>query len=522
MTSPRLGSEHERLLKKLVLATFRRTAVPGGVVQLVGPDGPKLTVEYGGLGANDPVILGSTSKSLTAALLLQLAEEGTIDLNTPITQYLPQAGVPQDVTVVDLAHHCSGLATDATPGHMRLARGRAFRYANQNYNLLGQVIEATLGVSFSGALQQRILTPLAMADSTVENRCPETAHPAMSPRSEADCGPKRADSCGISTPAPSARQRSAERGVSATKASRAHRSFLPSPREPVGHVSIFGFPLPVRDFPAGAHSWIQAPSGATYASAADAGRFLSMLLNGGAANGQRFLSPTALHRMLHDVVPADGSPAVTGVLGESGEYGFGWIRKRFRDQWVHLHVGKVPGSTTVFVLLPALQLGFALLVNIGDFLVRQPLVERLADNIVRVLVGAPPLPIPNQWSRQVLLNATYIALVGGAAAGARALPKRTAAKLTYHALLPASLAAGVRKLSATPWPWLLRFVPEAAAVLGAGAAASGISGILALIPGSSSALKSGASSKLGTDSCRYTASRTGTHPSHNTSGEGTP
>jgi len=432
MTSPPLGLDHERRLRELVTEAFRRTGVPGGIVQFVRADGPVLTVEYGELGANDPVMLGSTSKSLTATLLLQLAEEGMIDLNAPVVQYQPQAKVPRDVTISDLAHHCSGLATDATPRRMRLARSRRFHYANQNYNLLGQLIEAVLGLPFSAALQQRILTPLGMTDR---------ANPG---------------------------------------ADAVHTAFRLPRAQSVGHVGVFGLPVPVRAFPAGADSWIQSPSGATYASAADAGRFLSMLLSGGVANGQRILSPAAVERMFHDVVPADGSPAVTGVLGETGEYGFGWVRKRFRDQWVHLHVGKVPGSTTVFVLLPALELGFALLVNIGDFLVRQPLVERLAENIIRILVGTHLLSVPNHWTRQALLNVTYAAILGGAAAGARAIPKRPAAQLAYHGLLPATLAFGVRKLSATPWPWLFRFVPDAAVVLGAAAGVSTITGMLEL------------------------------------------
>jgi len=90
-------------------------------------------------------------------------------------------------------------------------------------------------------------------------------------------------------------------------------------------------------------------------------------------DGRRVLSPASVTMMLNDVVQADGSPAVAGPFGDQGEYGLGWVRKQVRGRPVHLHVGKVPGATSVFVLLPDAGLGFVLLVNAGDFLVGTPL-----------------------------------------------------------------------------------------------------------------------------------------------------
>ena len=238
-----------------------------------------------------------------------------MDLHAPVQRYLPGVGLPQEVTLLDLAHHRSGLRPDARPAHLIKARTREFRYANQNYNLLGNVLAAASGMTYASLLTSRVLEPLGMDQSW--------------------CPPLR-------------------------------------PGAP-GHVAVFGVNIPVRAFNAGPGSWIQGPSGAVTASAADAGRFLAMMLGGGVLDGRRVLSPASVTMMLNDVVQADGSPAVAGPFGDQGEYGLGWVRKQVRGRPVHLHVGKVPGATSVFVLLPDAGLGFVLLVNAGDFLVGTPL-----------------------------------------------------------------------------------------------------------------------------------------------------
>jgi beta-lactamase len=82
-------------LERLVAETFDAAGVPGGVLHVVDAQGPRETVEYGGLAASDPVTLGSTSKALAATVLLQLAEEGLVDLHAPVQRYLPGVGLPR-------------------------------------------------------------------------------------------------------------------------------------------------------------------------------------------------------------------------------------------------------------------------------------------------------------------------------------------------------------------------------------------------------------------------------------------
>ena len=60
-------------------------------------------------------LIGSVTKQFTAALILQLMEEGQIDLHAPITTYLPDYPKPQgeQVTVHHLLNHTSGIPSIA-------------------------------------------------------------------------------------------------------------------------------------------------------------------------------------------------------------------------------------------------------------------------------------------------------------------------------------------------------------------------------------------------------------------------
>lgn len=140
--------------------------------------------------------IASITKLFTAVLVLQLVEEGRIDLERPIRQWLP--GFPGEgggrITVHHLLNHSSGLAqydrvasleqalTEGLAPYQRpmsadqllrqccsgaLARppGSAFDYNNADYLLLGRLIEHVTGLSYEQALAQRIVDPLGLRDT---------------------------------------------------------------------------------------------------------------------------------------------------------------------------------------------------------------------------------------------------------------------------------------------------------------------------------------------------------------------
>ena len=134
-------------------------------------------------------LIGSITKQFTAALVLQLAEEGALDLDAPVTRYLPDYPAAQGdrVTIHHLLSHTSGVPEHTNrpdfPDMMRdpvapdsflavfsgqpldFEPGSAFRYSNSGYYLLGVIIEHVTGQTYAEALRQRLLAPLGLTDT---------------------------------------------------------------------------------------------------------------------------------------------------------------------------------------------------------------------------------------------------------------------------------------------------------------------------------------------------------------------
>jgi len=120
--------------------------------------------------------IGSISKSFLAVCLLQLHDERKLDLQRPITEYLPWFRLESSfapITIHHLLTHTAGLAgnapvflTDPVAKH-RAANppGQDFHYCNTGYALLGHLLETLDGKSLSQSFRARIFDPLGMAAS---------------------------------------------------------------------------------------------------------------------------------------------------------------------------------------------------------------------------------------------------------------------------------------------------------------------------------------------------------------------
>jgi CubicO group peptidase (beta-lactamase class C family) len=147
--------------------------------------------------------LSSCSKPITAAAVMCLADDGSIGLNRPFVDYVPELDVPEvkglaDARVADLLCHAAGIDDFAwgafiaaaverkqeiappAPGQhprlnarIRLARGapltwqpgKAFAYSNLGYNILGDIVRRVSGKPFWQFVQSRLFEPLGMRDS---------------------------------------------------------------------------------------------------------------------------------------------------------------------------------------------------------------------------------------------------------------------------------------------------------------------------------------------------------------------
>jgi D-alanyl-D-alanine carboxypeptidase len=142
------------------------------------------TFGYANLDAGTPMSsethleIGSIGKTFTAVALLQLREQGRIELDEPVARYLPWFEVRTEYEPITLHHlltHTGGILTgDALSGDSRFdvwalretetgfRPGTRFHYSNVGFRALGHVIEELTGKPYADVLQERILEPLGL------------------------------------------------------------------------------------------------------------------------------------------------------------------------------------------------------------------------------------------------------------------------------------------------------------------------------------------------------------------------
>jgi len=181
----------------MVDTTAQELLIPGAVVLLRTPQG-EFTAAYGTTqlgdrnrpGSDTHFRIASNTKTMTAAVILQLAQEGKgkLSLSDPVSKYVP--GVPNgdNITIAQLLEMRSGLYnyTNApelsasidrdptkvwTPAELlaiafahppNFPPGTKYEYCNTNYALLGLIIEKMDGRPLAIAMQKRLFEPLGM------------------------------------------------------------------------------------------------------------------------------------------------------------------------------------------------------------------------------------------------------------------------------------------------------------------------------------------------------------------------
>jgi len=93
----------------------------------------------------------SIAKQITATLILQEVEKGTIDLHVPIRKYLPdfKYSWADTITVHHLLNHTSGLYSDDLQPNLKLKTGKEFSYSNVGYYVAGMVLEKQSGKTYN-------------------------------------------------------------------------------------------------------------------------------------------------------------------------------------------------------------------------------------------------------------------------------------------------------------------------------------------------------------------------------------
>lgn len=176
-----------------VLESHRaQDAFPGAVMAVHGPDGSSTVVTSGvqtvggqiGVDANVPWLIGSVTKTFVTVVVLQLAQEGALDLDQSIGTWFPSLVSSAKITVRHLLQHTSGLGDyledERVLGDAKRAwspqeliavaasrptlgePGGKHHYSNTNFIVVGEIIGKVAGRPWYSEVRTRILEPLGL------------------------------------------------------------------------------------------------------------------------------------------------------------------------------------------------------------------------------------------------------------------------------------------------------------------------------------------------------------------------
>jgi uncharacterized protein YbbC (DUF1343 family)/CubicO group peptidase (beta-lactamase class C family) len=195
--SPILPAEAADAIDRAVLAAIAEGKLPGCVVVIgrkdtvvfARPYGYRALVPERERATLETVYdLASLTKPIaTATSVMLLASDGRIDLDAPVSRYLPElkGGGKETITTRQLLLHTSGLVVETpiadyaapTPAHptsalqaiaatrLRSAPGEVYRYSDAGFIVLGELVERVSGEPLDVFAKTRIFTPLGMRDT---------------------------------------------------------------------------------------------------------------------------------------------------------------------------------------------------------------------------------------------------------------------------------------------------------------------------------------------------------------------
>ncbi len=271
--------------------------------------------------------IASISKSFTGLAIMQLVEQGKVDLTQPVSAYIPEFTISDDIQVTHLLHHVSGmtefdfmgdLPDDATTVELLVELngirpsyepGEMFSYFNPNYSLLGLIVERVSGMSYADYIGENILAPLGL-----EN---------VSASGEADVA---------------------------------------------GNLSVFGYSVQ-REEP---FLLYDLPAGYMTSSADDLARYLEAV---------RMQDPVL------GLTPEGFAQLQEGF--EGGHYGMGWMVGEYANRPAVFHGGSLPGFVSDAVMLTEDEYSVVMLANKNHMIHAVFMYPDLMEGIVSILTDQP-------------------------------------------------------------------------------------------------------------------------------------
>ena len=348
---------------------MKQTSVPGiSLAVMQGDEIFEYATGYVNLSARieatpDSVFqIGSITKLFTTTLILQLMDEGKLDLDTTVKHYLPEFQLADNdatetITIRQLLTHTSGMdgdffedtgkGDDCVERYILACRalpqlhapGEMFSYCNAGFVVAGRLIEKIDGKPWHVALKKRIIHPLSLRPMGTE---PEEAI-----------------------------------------LNRAAVGHMPNP-ESGEQMMIPRWRLSVSNGPAGA---------TPFAAARNLLSFASLILNGGEnIDGKQLLSKEVIQ--LVQTHQTDIPPSALGFDGLHA-WGLGWMLFDWGKKRLIGHGGSTIGQNAFFRILPDEMIAVSLLTNGGDAVA---LSHTILSEVFGKLAGleSPPIPETNQ------------------------------------------------------------------------------------------------------------------------------
>ncbi len=351
---------------------MREAKVPGYSIAVIRD---RETLYAEGFGARDPARnlpstpdtlygIGSCTKSFVAMGIMQLMEQGKLDLGDPASEYIPlDIRLPgKPITIHHLLTHSSGIPSIASStvalrrgigldtgvpwggvkDFYRLVNGaqeeiaadpgERFFYNNAAYRMLGHIIQKVSGEAFHDYITKNILGPLGMERTTLV-------------KEEYERDPDR---------------------------------MIPHWKKTDGTIVPTDFPYPnVVDNPD--FSFIAA-AGGIISSVTELTNYLTMNMNGGKFGNVQLVSPDSIEKMLTQHI--DRPPNHYGRYG----YGYGWgITQDFLGHKMASHGGSILVSTAHLAFIPELKIGVAQAANSAGLQY-----QTIAEGVFTALMGKEP------------------------------------------------------------------------------------------------------------------------------------
>jgi len=312
----------------------------------------------GAVTADTQFRIGSITKQMTAAVVMQQVELGRVDLDDPVTQYVPQLVLAppypaSGITVWNLLTHTSGipdlpfdLSGPTTTGalgtwaaglgstRLHAPAGEFWNYSNPNFSLAGLVAERAAGTPFRQLVQDDLWQPAGMTATT------------MSPTAV----------------------------VARGNYAWGHFRSRPGLTE-----TIYG--------PTSYDNAAIAPAGYAFSTAPDLARWALLLMDGGGP----VLAPGSAAAMQARQASLDYSPDMA--------YGFGVFAETYKGLDLRQHGGNVPGWGSMLIWVPSRRFAVAVLANTFE-----SLTESAYCVVDAALAPSGPWPVddttdPETWDR---------------------------------------------------------------------------------------------------------------------------